>query len=53
MVEGYVAHFRVPADAAKLPPDALERATTRGTRSRPVAWQYVQDLAGRLGVTLG
>ncbi len=53
MVEGYVAHFRVPADAATLRREALEWATTRGSRSGRVAWQYVQDLAGRLGVTLG
>ena len=32
--------------------EALEWATTRGSRSGRVAWQYVQDLAGRLGVPL-
>jgi uncharacterized protein len=53
MVEGYVAYYRVPADAATLRREALEWATTRGSRSGRVAWQYVQDLAGRLGVTLG
>ena len=51
MVEGYVAHYRVPFDGAKLHREALEWATTRGARSGRVAWQYVQDLAGRLGVT--
>jgi predicted AAA+ superfamily ATPase len=50
MVEGYVAHYRVPVDAAELRREALEWATTRGARSGRVAWQYVQDLAGRLGV---
>jgi uncharacterized protein len=53
MVEGYVAHYRVPADTATLRREALEWATTRGSRSGRVAWQYVQDLAGRLGVMLG
>jgi predicted AAA+ superfamily ATPase len=53
MVEGYVAHFRVPVDPATLRREALEWATTRGSRSGRVAWQYVQDLAGRLGVMLG
>jgi predicted AAA+ superfamily ATPase len=53
MVEGYVAHYRVPADAATLRREALEWATTRGSRSGRVAWQYVQDLAGRLGIRLG
>ena len=52
MVEGYVAHFGIPADAETLRRDALEWATTRGSRSGRVAWQFVQDLAGRLGVTL-
>ena len=52
MVEGYVAHFRVPVDPATLRHEALEWATTRGSRSGRVAWQYVQDLAGRLGVML-
>jgi uncharacterized protein len=53
MVEGYVAHYRVPVDAVTLRREALEWATTRGSRSGRVAWQYVQDLAGRLGVMLG
>jgi predicted AAA+ superfamily ATPase len=52
MVEGYVAHFRIPFGGEALTRDALEWATTRGDRSGRVAWQYVQDLAGRLGVTL-
>ncbi len=50
MVEGYIAHYRVPFDGAALRREALEWATTRGARSGRVAWQYVQDLAGRLGV---
>jgi uncharacterized protein len=50
MVEGYVAHYRVPLGGAELRREALEWATTRGARSGRVAWQYVQDLAGRLGV---
>ena len=50
MVEGYIAHFRVPFESAELRREALEWATTRGARSGRVAWQYVQDLAGRLGV---
>jgi uncharacterized protein len=52
MVEGYVAHYRVPLDGAELRREALEWATTRGARSGRVAWQYVQDLAGRLGVRM-
>jgi hypothetical protein len=52
MVDGYVAHYKIPAEADELRRDALEWATTRGSRSGRVAWQFVQDLAGRLGVAL-
>jgi predicted AAA+ superfamily ATPase len=52
MVEGYIAHYRIPARGEELRHDALEWATTRGARSGRVAWQFVQDLAGRLGVAL-
>ena len=52
MVEGYVAHFRIPFKGEPLEREALEWATTRGARSGRVAWQYVQDAAGRLGVPL-
>jgi uncharacterized protein len=52
MVDGYVAHYRIKHPREKLHPEALEWATTRGARSGRVAWQYVQDLAGRLGVRL-
>jgi predicted AAA+ superfamily ATPase len=52
MVEGYVAYYGVPAQGEALRGAALEWATTRGARSGRVAWQYVQDLAGRLGVVL-
>ena len=53
MVTGYVEHFGVPADAEEWRAQALEWATTRGARSGRVAWQFVQDLAGRKGVRLG
>jgi predicted AAA+ superfamily ATPase len=52
MVEGYVAHYRIPVKHDTLRAEALEWATTRGARSGRVAWQYVQDLAGRLRVRL-
>jgi hypothetical protein len=52
MVHGYVTHYRIPFDGEALNREALEWATTRGARSGRVAWQYIQDLAGRLGVTL-
>ena len=52
MVQGYVKHYRIPAQPETLHAEALEWATTRGSRSGRVAWQYVQDLAGRLGVPI-
>ena len=33
--------------------EALEWAKTRGGRSGRVAWQFIQDLAGRLGKPVG
>src|SRR5467141_2353037 len=52
MVDGYLAHYRITQPREKTHREALEWATTRGARSGRVAWQYVQDLAGRLGVKL-
>jgi len=52
MVDSYVAHFKIPARGEALQREALEWSTTRGSRSGRVAWQFVQDLAGRLGVVL-
>ena len=49
MVEGYVGYFKIEIAPQTLRAEALEWATTRGSRSGRVAWQYVQDLAGRLG----
>ena len=47
MVEGYVRHFGLEIEPQPLRREALEWAQTRGARSGRVAWQYVQDLAGR------
>src|SRR2546421_2674801 len=52
MVDGYVAYYRIAHPRDKTHREALEWATTRGARSGRAAWQYVQDLAGRLGVKL-
>ena len=48
MVKGYVDHFGLTIDDEALKAEALEWSTTRGARSGRVAWQFVQDLAGRL-----
>jgi predicted AAA+ superfamily ATPase len=49
IVEAYVAHFRVGAAREAWQPQALEWAQTRGARSGRVAWQFIHELAGRLG----
>lgn len=52
MVEGYVRHYGLAIEPDTLRAEALEWATTRGSRSGRVAWQFTQDLAGRLGEPL-
>ncbi|MFN3868413.1 MAG: ATP-binding protein [Hyphomicrobiaceae bacterium] len=52
MVTGYVAHHGLLIDAETLRREALEWSITRGARSGRVAWQFIQDLAGRLGQPL-
>ena len=49
MVSGYAAHYGLAIEPDDLRSQALEWATTRGSRSGRVAWQFIQDLAGRLG----
>ena len=36
----------------ELEREALEWSTTRGSRSGRVAWQFTQELAGRLGIRI-
>lgn len=48
MINSYAEHFELGIDEDTLKAEALEWATTRGGRSGRVAWQYIQDLAGRL-----
>jgi predicted AAA+ superfamily ATPase len=52
MVRSYTDHYRLPIDQATLRNEALAWALARGSRSGRVAWQYIQDVAGRLGKTL-
>jgi len=52
MINGYVAHFGLEIAPDTLRAECLEWSTTRGARSGRVAWQYIQDLAGRLGKPL-
>jgi uncharacterized protein len=52
MVRGYADHYRLGISDAALREEALAWALARGSRSGRVAWQYIQDLAGRLGTKL-
>lgn len=49
MVAGYAAAFGLKLSDEARDAEAIEWAATRGSRSGRTAWQYVQDLAGRLG----
>ncbi|MGB3272040.1 MAG: ATP-binding protein [Xanthobacteraceae bacterium] len=52
MVHGYARHFGIKMPKELLEREALEWATTRGSRSGRVAWQFIQEIAGRTGVRL-
>ena len=49
MVEGYADFFELAVEPSTLRAQAIEWAATRGARSGRTAWQFVQDLAGRMG----
>ncbi len=52
MVKAYCRHYGINLAEDELDREALEWSTTRGSRSGRVAWQFIQELAGRLGVKL-
>ena len=52
MVEGYASAYQLPIGRDALRAAAVEWSVTRGGRSGRVAWQFIQDMAGRLGVGL-
>ena len=52
IVDGYVEHYGLDLAAEELHAQANEWAVTRGSRSGRTAWQFIQDLAGRLGKRL-
>ena len=53
MVEGYADHYGLKLSRPDLHAAAIEWSVTRGSRSGRVAWQLIQELAGRLGQRLG
>ena len=52
IVEGYAEQYQLIDPAIDLRAEAVEWSITRGSRSGRVAWQFIQDLAGRLGKKL-
>jgi predicted AAA+ superfamily ATPase len=52
MVDSYADRFGLPIERDALHAEANAWSVTRGARSGRVAWQFVQELAGRLGKTL-
>ena len=52
IIDGYAARFGLEMDPKELHAEAIEWSMTRGGRSGRVAWQFIQDIAGRLGKTL-
>jgi len=52
IVRGYAAHYGLDLPPDQLSAEAGEWSITRGSRSGRVAWQFIQDLAGRLGKPL-
>ena len=52
MIDAYAAHYKLPMKSVQLRSGAIEGSVTRGSRSGRVAWQYIQDVAGRTGTKL-
>ena len=52
MIRGYCDRFGIAIEDDALRAEAIEWRQTRGAMSGRVAWQFVQDLAGRRGVRL-
>jgi predicted AAA+ superfamily ATPase len=52
MIRAYAERHGLAVEPERLRAEALEWATTRGSRSGRTAFQFIQDLAGRLGQRL-
>jgi len=52
IIEGYARHYGLKIADDDLKAQAIEWSVTRGARSGRIAWQFIQDLAGRLGKRL-
>ncbi len=52
ILDGYAAAFAIDLPHEQLHREAVEWSVSRGARSGRVAWQFMQDLAGRMGKRL-
>jgi len=52
IIESYAKHFELDISDKDLHAQAIEWSVTRGARSGRVAWQFIQDLAGKIGKSL-
>ncbi|MBL8628901.1 MAG: ATP-binding protein [Rhodospirillaceae bacterium] len=52
MITSYAAALKLPIKPEDLRARAIEWQMTRGARSGRVAWQFIQDVAGELGVKI-
>ena len=52
MVRGYCDHYGIAITDDELRAEAIEWSMTRGARNGRVAWQFIQDLAGRRAIRL-
>ena len=52
IIEAYAEHYGLVVTKDDLRAQANEWAVTRGSRSGRIAWQFIQDLAGKLGKQL-
>jgi predicted AAA+ superfamily ATPase len=52
ILEKYVEFYNLDISKEDLHAQAVEWALTRGSRSGRVAWQFIQDLAGKMGKRL-
>jgi predicted AAA+ superfamily ATPase len=52
IIDAYAERFEIQLEKEELHSAAIEWSVTRGARSGRVAWQFIQDVAGKQGKTL-
>jgi len=52
MLDGYCRRYGIRIAPAELKKQAIEWSMTRGARNGRVAWQFIEDLAGRMEIRL-